>query len=161
MRRTPSVRRMHLMTGLLFLFTTCGQSLSAVAGADLRPNYILDTSRHAARRGIAIGGDGHRIRTSPIYAPVDLSANPGQVVGGETLSLSVQMSSVVGVNTTVQLWTAQPGAFSSLPTSVVVPAGSQTATFPVTTNASGSTNTICLSASNRYGSVSTNFVITP
>ena len=160
MRSTLFTRGIHLSTGLLVLLAACGQTLTGAAAADIPPGLVLDTPSPAPHRGSWVENHGNRIRTSPVYSPIDIASNQPQLVGGTTFSLSVRMNTTVQSNITVQLVTDQPGVFSNFPVSVVIPAGTQSISIPVTTVPISGVVSAQLKAATRFGSATSSLIVT-
>ena len=84
--------------------------------------------------------------TSPI--PSAVGASPASVVGGLATTGRVSLNAPAAVNTTVALnIVSGASAVASMPSAVVVPAGSSSTTWPINTNQLTATTRVTISAS--------------
>jgi glucose/arabinose dehydrogenase len=93
--------------------------------------------------------------------PASLSANPSSVVGGSGSTGTVTLSGPAPPSgATVSLSSSNP-AVASVPANVLVPAGSTSATFPISTAGVGISTTVTLTASYGTGSTSGGVTVIP
>ncbi len=98
--------------------------------------------------------------TVTAITPSALSFSPTTVTGGNNTTGKVSFPSVLTQSTVVTLTvTGGASAVASIPQSVTVPAGSASATFPVTTNSVGSSTKVTVSAAANGGSKSASFTV--
>ena len=101
--------------------------------------------------------------TGPTPRPVsltDLRVSPQAVAGGSSATATVVLSSTAGGNgVTVAL--VSNSAVARVPSSVVIPAGSESANFSVTTERVSSTVTVGLTATYAGDTRSTSLAVTP
>jgi hypothetical protein len=88
-------------------------------------------------------------------APSSLTYSSNPLLGGGSLTGKVTVASAVSVSTTVNLTVGGgAGAITSIPATVVVPAGQTSATFPITTASVSTTTAVPITASTSTGSAS-------
>ncbi len=86
------------------------------------------------------------VTASPPQAPASLTLSPTSVTAGTSSTGTVTLATPASSDTTIALSSGIPG-IASVPASVVVPAGSTSATFSISTFAISTGTTVTLSAS--------------
>ena len=105
--------------------------------------------------------DGRAVLTIATISVLSLNVAPSNVTGGGVATGTVTLSAPAVADTTVTLTSSNPSA-AGVPPSVVVTAGSTTASFTITTfPVVGTTSVTITSAFNQYSASSTLFVVPP
>lgn len=99
---------------------------------------------------------------SYLHGPVSVTTPSSTVTGGDTIALTVDVTSAVATDTTFTIATDSPGAFSSLPSSVVMTQGTSSVTFYATTaTVSTSVNATVAAGATGYQTGTCGVTITP
>lgn len=124
MNRKSLVRGVGLVIGLCALIATTARTWSAVRGP--LPLAQAETGR---------GAPGAAAFRGPMDIPTGVALNPQSLLGGQTFTCTVTLSGMTSTDQVVQITTNQSAAFTNLPSSIVVPAGSSSASFQAQTAA--------------------------
>ena len=101
------------------------------------------------------------LRVDPVADVTSLTLGASTVIGGLTVSASVTIGAPAWAGGTAVFLTSSNPAAASVPSAVIVPAGSTTATFSVTTGAVASDTPVTLSANAGATMATASLVVTP
>ena len=156
------------------LSVVAGQSaLSSIPASVLVPAGATSATFNVTTTGVAatttvqvsaVANGGSRTASFSVTAniPSSVSFTPTSVVGGNSTTAKVTFAIAVPADTTVQLTvTAGQAAVASMQASVVVPAGSTSATWAIATNGVSVNTAVQITAAANGGSRAASFTVTP
>lgn len=95
----------------------------------------------------------------PAFIPTNITLAPVSLTGGQSSTGTVTLDGAPTVDQTVQITTNHPEVFSSLPSSVVVAAGTTSQSFQIQTNTVTSNVTATITGSCNGGSAQGNLLV--